>query len=187
LNDDDEHATAIAMAKRGSASAFTAIWQHFSGQVYGYVSSFGIRDADDVTSEVFLGLFQSIEHFDGDSRDFRSWLFSIAHHRCVDELRRSRRTPDLTSYEPERDRREAPSAETESLRRIEVQAGLDLVRCLPRDQRDVLMLRLVAELTVAETGHILGRSPAAVRQLQHRAIAAVRALAAPRPTEAGRV
>jgi RNA polymerase sigma-70 factor, ECF subfamily len=161
-------------ARHGSGPAFTQLWELFSGPVAGYVRGLGVQEADDVTSEVFLTAFGSIERFSGAGQQFRAWLFTIAHHRAMDDLRRRIRQPAGTEFDPVADGRQTPSAETEALERISVGECLDVLQHLPDDQRDVLLLRLVADLPVEHVATVLERSADAVRQLQHRALAALR-------------
>ena len=168
-------------ARAGSGAAFTDLWWRLSPVVAGYVRGRGVRDAEDVTSEVFLAAFRGLPGFEGDGAAFRRWLFTIAHHRAVDAVRHQARTAGDVPLETEPlDSRAgvARSAETEALGRLASQAALRLVHGLPADQRDVLLLRVVADLSVAEVAAVLERSADAVRQLHRRALARLREAAA---------
>ena len=160
-------------ALAGSRAAFGDLWRVLSPAVAGYVRGRGVRDPDDVTSEVFLAAFQRLPQFSGDGAAFRRWLFTIAHHRAVDRIRAQARR-DEVPYSPELDPRRAGDVAAEVLTRLEGERAHALLATLPADQRDVLLLRLVADLPVADVAVVLGRSPAAVRQLQVRALARVR-------------
>ena len=149
---------------------------HVSPAVAGYVRGRGVRDADDVTSEVFLAAFTGMSRFAGDGADFRRWLFTIAHHRAVDEIRRRTRRPAEVPYDADEDGRTAASAETLALLADPHGTALDLLNALPADQRDVLLLRVVAGLPVGDVAGVLSRTPAAVRQLHHRALVRLRGL-----------
>jgi RNA polymerase sigma-70 factor (ECF subfamily) len=168
-------------ARAGSGAAFTDLWRRLSPVVAGYVRGRGVRDAEDVTSEVFLAAFRGLAGFDGDGAAFRRWLFTIAHHRAVDAVRRQSRAAGDVPLEGELlDRRDgaARSAEIEALGRMAGEAALRLVHGLPADQRDVLLLRVVADLSVEEVAGVLERSADAVRQLHRRALVRLRELAA---------
>lgn len=176
----------VASARVGDQQAFARLWELLAAPVAGYVRTLGARDPDDVTSEVFLAAFRGIAGFTGDGARFRSYLFTIAHHRAVDELRARSRRGAESPYQPEDDARSADSAEQEALARL----GEDttaLVERLSPEHREVLRLRILADLPVEEVARLLGRSPGAVKQLQRRALAALRReLAADAPGEATR-
>lgn len=161
----------VDAARAGSPDAFGELWRRLSPKVTGYARGRGVADPADFTSEVFLAAFQRIDAFVGDGAAFQRWLFTIAHHRAVDDLRRrSRRGVDVV-YEPDADPRRSPSAEAGALARLGDAAALELLSDMPDDQRNVILLRVVADLSVAEVAEMLDRSPDAVRQLQRRALA----------------
>jgi RNA polymerase sigma factor (sigma-70 family) len=174
-------------ARAGSGAAFTDLWRRLSPVVAGYVRGRGVHDAEDVTSEVFLAAFRGLAGFDGDGAAFRRWLFTIAHHRAVDAVRRQSRVAGdvpLAAEVLEWRGGTVRSAETEALRRMTGEAALRLVHGLPADQRDVLLLRVVADLSVEEVAGVLERSADAVRQLHRRALVRLRELAADLGTHA---
>ena len=112
----------------------------------------------------------------GGAGGLRTFVLSVAHARMVDETRRQTRRPAPVPYEPERDRRTVASAESEALRATSDQRLLELLRQLPPDQREVLALRFVADLPLAEVAELLSRSVGAVKQLQRRGLIALREL-----------
>jgi RNA polymerase sigma-70 factor (ECF subfamily) len=164
----------VEQACAGSAVAFEAIWRTLSPVVAGYLRGRGAQDVDDLTSEVFLGAFQGLPRFEGDGAAFRRWLFTIAHHRSADDRRLRVRRSVEGSYEPETDPRRVRSAEEDALSHLTQLEVRTLLADLPEDQRNVLLLRLVADLPVSDVAAVMDRSPDAVRQLQHRALARLR-------------
>ena len=99
----------------------------------------------------------------------------MAHARLVDDLRRQSRRGSTVPYEDWHDDRTTASSEDEAvdrLRTVEVRALLD---SLPPDQRDVLLMRVVADMSLDQTAEAIGRSTGAVKQLQRRGLLAVRA------------
>lgn len=163
----------LARARDGSGEAFTTIWTDLSRPVAAYVRSRGVDEVDDVVSEVFLAVFTGLARFRGDQAAFRSWVFTIAHRRAVDVWRRrSRALPTEPLLDDDGDA--TPSAEDgalESLSRERVEAVL---ATLTDDQRDVLTLRIVADLTVEQVAAVTGKQVGAVKALQRRGLAAVR-------------
>jgi RNA polymerase sigma-70 factor (ECF subfamily) len=169
---------ALAAARRGDADAFEVLYRAFAGRVAGYLRVQGAREPEDLTSEVFLAAFRNITTFVGTEPEFRSWLFVIAHRRLLDERRRSARRPDEPIAALDDDPRSAPllprgDVEADALRVLGAQRVQAVCESLVPDQRDVLLLRLVADLTVDQVASVLGKSSGAVKQLQRRALAAI--------------
>jgi RNA polymerase sigma-70 factor (ECF subfamily) len=142
--------------------------------VAGYLRAQGAAEPDDLTSEVFLGVFRGLGAFSGSEEQFRSWVFTIAHRRLTDERRQAGRRPRTTSELAPDGGVAGPSAEQEALRRLSGERVRDLCDRLVPDQRDVLLLRLVGGLTVGEVAAALGKSEGAVKALQRRALIAAR-------------
>jgi RNA polymerase sigma-70 factor (ECF subfamily) len=164
---------AIEQARNGDARGFETLFHTFGAQVAGYLRARHVSDPDGVANEVFLRAFRTIHTFQGDEARFRSWLFTIVHHAAVDDTRRRRRRVAETSLEraPEATGGDAEADALEALSRDRVQALLGL---LSPDQREVLMLRIVADLSVDETAAVVGKSHEAVKALTRRGIAALR-------------
>lgn len=160
----------VVAARAGGDWAFARLWEELAGPVAGYLRARGVADAEDVTSEVFLAAFQGMRSFEGDGARFRSWLFTIAHHRGVDGLRRQFKAGARTPYLEELDRRTTPSAEDSSLELLQSDEVRAALGALTPEQRDVVLLRFVADLSLDEVAAITGRNTGAVKQLQRRAI-----------------
>ena len=133
-----------------------------------------MADVEDLTSEVFIAVFTGIAGFEGDERALRSWVFTIAHRRVVDTWRRAGRRPVAEPYEPVDDTRAAPSAEAEALALVGNERAMALLDLLTDTQREVLVLRIVADLSIEEVAAVTGRPPGAVKALQHRALATLK-------------
>lgn len=162
----------LAAARLGQAWALTALYRGYAGQVAGYVRARTSAEADDLVNEIFLSVFTGLSGFSGGEPEFRGWLFTIARRRIVDEFRRGSRAVATTSYERESDLRTVASAETESLDQLGEQWVRSVLDRLAPDQRDVLLLRILGDLTVEQVAASLGKSVGAVKQLQRRGVAA---------------
>src|SRR5205085_1051217 len=141
--------------------------------VVAYLRARQVSDPDGLANEVFLRAFRSIHTVRGDSDRFRSWLFGIAHNAAVDDARRRRRRVRETPLDPSHG---TAGGDVEfdagvELERERVQAMLD---GLAPDQRDVLLLRVVGDLSVSEIAAVLDKSYEAVKALQRRGLAALR-------------
>ena len=163
--------------KLGRPSAWDRCYRWLAPAVGGYLRVQGAHDVDDLTSEVFLAIFRNIDTFSGTEANFRSWVFVIAHRRLQDERRRRFRRPapaplDETAAPAD----PAADAEQAALRSLSTQRVQELCARLAPDQREVLLLRIVGDLTVDQVAEVLGKSPGAVKQLQRRGFEAVRRL-----------
>ena len=164
----------VDAARAGGDWAFARLWEDLSGPVAGYLRARGVTEVDDVTSEVFLAAFQGIASFEGDGARFRSWLFTIAHHRGVDSLRRGIKANRETGYDETLDERVVSSAEEVAMINNTAAETRAMLGRLTPEQREVLLLRFVADLSLDEVATITGRKIEAVKQLQRRGIAGLR-------------
>lgn len=142
--------------------------------VAGYLRVQGVRDHEDVTSEVFLGVFRGLAGFRGDEPAFRSWVFTIAHRRIVDDRRHRGRRPQEAPLGDGSEFVVGGDVEDEALAGLgSVWVG-EAIAELTDDQRQVVALRILAGLSVEEVATITGKRAGAVRVLQHRAIERLR-------------
>ena len=161
-------------ARSGAPWALGRLYQVFSPSVLGYLRVQGAHDPEDLTNEVFLGVLRTVGSFAGDEDKFRSWLFTIAHSRLIDDRRRRDRRPlvaDGYQGPPDGPGGDAEQEAMDRLGTLRVQA---LCNALVPEQRDVLLLRLMAGLTVEAIAEALDKSPGAVKALQRRGLANLR-------------
>lgn len=163
----------LAAARGGASWAFARLYSELAPAVAGYLRVQRAAEPEDLTSEVFLGVFRGLGSFDGTEAQFRSWVFTIAHRRLQDERRRLARQPHLATVDAEV-RAPAGDVEREALEALGEQWVVGLCARLSADQRTVLLLRVVADLTVEEVARITGKSVGAVKALQRRALGALR-------------
>lgn len=165
----------LAAARRNDQAGFTELYRCLAGRVAGYLRGSGVADADDVTNEVFLAAFGNLAGFTGGGAAFRSWLFAIASNKAVDWHRRQARRPQIdASSHAHVASVQGGDVEAEAIAALGTSAIGALLDGLTPDQRDVVLLRLVADLTLEETAETLGKPVGAVKALQHRAIASLR-------------
>jgi RNA polymerase sigma factor (sigma-70 family) len=165
----------IQQCRAGEEDAWSRVFAGLAPIVLGYLRANGAREPEDVLSETFLQVARDLGRFDGDERGFRAWVFSIAHHRLIDAQRIAARRPaDLVAEPPEPERPEvADDAETEAMARIGAEEVREVLDTLSPDQRAVLTLRILGDLTVTEVANTVGKRPGAVKALQRRGLAAV--------------
>jgi RNA polymerase sigma-70 factor (ECF subfamily) len=169
---DEAIDVAIEHAKANDARGFETLFRVFGRMVIGFLRARHVSDPDGLANEVFLRAFRTIHTFNGDETAFRSWLFTIAHHIAIDDSRRRARRIRETSL----DHVATAAGNVEDdvddqLARDRVDA---LLATLSPDQRDVLVLRVVADLSVDQTAAVLDKSYEAVKALQRRGLAALR-------------
>jgi RNA polymerase sigma-70 factor (ECF subfamily) len=164
----------LAGARAGDAAAFRSLHDDLARPVAAYLRGRGLSDVEDVVSEVFLAVFTGLARFSGGQAEFRSWVFTIAHRRLVDEWRRSGRTPTSVAWEVDLDARTSGSAEEAALASLGEARVRRLLATLSDDQREVLLLRILGDLTVEQVARAVGKREGAVKALQRRALAALR-------------
>jgi RNA polymerase sigma-70 factor (ECF subfamily) len=156
------------------AERFTAAYQQLSPAVLGYLRSHGVDDPEATTHEVFLALFRTLDRTAEGGDDVRTMTFSIAHARVVDHHRARTRRPFTVSYDPDSDPRSAPSAEESVTVKLGQHGILPLVNRLEDEQREAVLLRVVAGLTLDETAQVMSKSVGAIKQLQRRGLQSLR-------------
>ena len=162
-------------AQLGAGWARTRLYETLAGAVAGYLRVQGVREPEDMTSEVFLAVFARLSGFSGTEGQFRSWVFTIAHHKVVDERRRRSRRPDPEPLDPrESGPGAAAAAEDEAFGNLGAERVQLLLRGLTPEQRDVITLRVLADLSVEQVAATLRKPPGAIKALQRRGLDALR-------------
>jgi RNA polymerase sigma factor (sigma-70 family) len=124
-------------------------------------------------NEVLVRIFRNVDRFEGARPQFRAWVFKIARNVLVDEHRRRAARPDTVPTRP--DVLLDTATVDDELDRVDERERVEaMLHCLTDEQREVLLLRVVAGLSVDETARAMGRRPGAVRSLQHRALERLR-------------
>jgi RNA polymerase sigma factor (sigma-70 family) len=164
----------LEAARAGSEQAWAEIFEWLAPLVLGYLRANRAPEPEDTLSEAFLQAARDLQRFEGDARRFRAWLFSIAHNRLIDARRAAARRPVEPVAEPPEPVVVADAAADEALARIDREEVHRVLDRLSPDQRAVLLLRVLGELTVGEAAEALGKRPGAIKALQRRGLAAVR-------------
>jgi RNA polymerase sigma factor (sigma-70 family) len=165
-------ADVLAAAKAGGAWAWEQLFASVERQLRGYLVAQGAGDPENMAGDVLLGAVAGIGGFDGSERQFRSWIFVMAHHRLIDERRRNRRRERVTRLAPLCE--QIDDAGVDVLARLDASEWAERLARLSDDQRTVVLLRVVAGLSTDETAAVVGKRPGAVRVLQHRALGRLR-------------
>jgi RNA polymerase sigma-70 factor, ECF subfamily len=159
---------AIRAAAQGDEEAMRTVWRAHQPLLLRYLRSrLGTDDAQDVAQQVWVETARALARFEGSVEDFRRFLFAIGRRRMIDELRRrERRGPMLlTDTVPEQ------AANTNFDAADDLARAVQLVRRLPTDQADAVLLRIIADLDVVNVATIMEKSEGNVRVLVHRGLA----------------
>jgi len=161
----------VARAQEGDREALEELYLLHFDRIYSYLHmSVGNRhDAEDLTTQTFLKMLESIKRFRWQSAPFSAWLFRIAHNLAMDHFRASRRWQPEEEV-PEPPGQAEPSAELAAFQSIGRQSMLELIEDLSQDQKQVLTLKFVFNLPNGEVATILGKTEGAIKSLQHRAL-----------------
>jgi len=123
---------------------------------------------------VFLQVARDVTSFSGDEKSFRSWVFTIAHHRLIDARRHAARRPVELAAEPPEPVDRADDAADEALTRIGTEEVQRVLEAVSDEQRAVLLLRVIGDLSIEDVAKAVGKRPGAVKALQRRGLAAVK-------------
>ncbi len=164
----------IERCKQGDSQAFSAIYRHYSPAIYRYLySKVGNRqDAEELTSQTFLAVLEGLPGYRSRHK-FTGWLYTIARNKAADHFRnRDNRAEavddDFTgTFEPDLLGEMVQHERSRQLAR--------LVRRLPEEQRELLQLRYVADLTFREMGETLKRNPEGIKKAVYRLLAQLQA------------
>ena len=158
----------LAAAQAGAGWAFEVLYRDLAPAVTGYLRLHGAAEPDDLASETFLGVFTGLSGFSGDEDGLRAWVFTIAHRRLLDDWRRRSRRPQLADDPGDLGAHVGGDVEDDALERVGAETVQQMCGGLPEDQRAVLLLLILADLTVEQVAQVMGRSVASVNGLQRR-------------------
>jgi RNA polymerase sigma-70 factor, ECF subfamily len=167
---DEREATLVRRARDGDAEAFADLYECHLGQVYRY---FYYRlghheDAEDLTEQTFLKVWQAIGSYDYRGSPFAAWVFRIAHNLLVDHRRRLSPTEELDDELEVEDSAAGP--EEAAAQRLEAEELGKALRQLTDVEQSVVALRFVHGLEHRTVARIVGKSEVATRSIQSRAL-----------------
>ncbi len=169
----------VALAQKGNKEAFEELYRRYGEAIYRYLYAHlsHEQDAEDLTADVFMNLWRNLPQYrHNDKVPFYVFLYRIARNRLVDHYRKQKTmNSELSSAELDEENRETVAPPL-IIGGMEVADLHRYLLKLPVDYRTVLVLRFLNDLSHEETAQVMGKSAGAVRVLQHRALAALRAL-----------
>ena len=158
-------------ARDGHGSALGELFRELYPRILRYLRALEPGEAEDLASEAWLDLANALRQFEGDERGLRALAFTIARRRLVDLQRRRARHPAVPiDTEGVVEEGWVGDVEEEAMTALATEAALARVATLPPDQAEVILLRVLGGLPVADVARIMAKRPGAVRVIQHRAL-----------------
>ena len=177
----------VRAAQEGNLAAFGQVYEAYYLRVYRYAAARvgQSAEAEDIAQEVFLKALKSLHRFKFTGPPFAAWLFRIAHNLIIDRARHIKSASAATSGTPTSiDNALAvagdQNVEQQALLALDMEALREALGKVTKLQRQVVELRFIAGLSLAETAGVMGRKENAVKALQHSALGALRRLLASR-------
>jgi len=168
----------VQRAKQNDQQAFTQLYEAYFDKIYRYiVLKIGDRiEAEDMTQQVFLKALQSISSFKWKGYPFSAWLYRIAHNQIVDYFRKKTKRPtvELDDSLNIHDGKKESNPYSTTEQNFNMEQLFSATQRLTEAQHEVISLRFTSELSTAEVAKIMGKSPGAIKALQHSAIVALR-------------
>lgn len=167
----DQHSTeTIAKARAGDRSAIAALYRQHQAGVYRYML-YRLSDhhaAEDLTSEVFVRMIRSLGSYNAQGVPFQAWLYRIAHNLAIDYYRKNGHYRQVEFHENQVGTGADPAIAAEHTLNAELlhTALFDL----NNNQREVIVLRFIVRMPIAETAIVLQKSENAIKGLQRRAL-----------------
>jgi RNA polymerase sigma-70 factor (ECF subfamily) len=173
LNELDER-TLVERAIQRDREAFGELYDRHVVRVYRHIYYMmgNAAEAEDLSAQAFLQAWEAIHRYQIRGAPFVSWLLRIAHNLAVSHLRSKKESSELPETLVDHGRHGNP--EEELHRQLEAERVRKAILRLREEQRQVIMLRFVEDLEYREVAEIVGKSVAAVRVIQHRALNALR-------------
>jgi len=170
----DEEALALAM--QGDKQAFGDLYDKYAARIYNYIyyRTGSPLDAEDLTSRVFFRAMRHITNYTDRGVPFSAWLYRIAHNLVANWHRDSSRRQEVALEDGYQTSKGEEYPETALLENEEQNALLGLIRSLPEERQQLLILKFVEHMSNADIGAIMDRTEGAIKSLYHRTLLALR-------------
>ncbi len=166
----------LALASQGDKDAFGRLYERYAERIFNYVyyRTGNVHDAEDLTARVFQRAMNHIHNYTDRGVPFSAWLYRIAHNLVANWHRDRSRKQEIPLDDVPILHARGDHPETSLVRTEEQDALLRLIRRLPSERQNLLILKFVENMSNAEIGQIMGRSEGAVKSLYHRTLLAMR-------------
>lgn len=166
----------LARASQGDKDAFGALYERYAERIFNYVyyRTGNQHDAEDLTARVFQRAMNHIRNYTDRGVPFSAWLYRIAHNLVANWHRDRSRKQEIAIDDLPVLPTKGDHPERNLVRSQEQDALLRMIRKLPPERQNLLILKFVENMSNAEIGKIMGRSEGAVKSLYHRTLLALR-------------
>lgn len=167
---------ALALASQGDQQAFGVLYDEYAGRIYNYIyyRTGNPLDAEDLTARVFFRAMRHITNYTDRGVPFSAWLYRIAHNLVANWHRDSSRRQEVALDDGHRADKSEEHPESALMRGEEENALLALIRKLPEERQQLLILKFVEHMSNTEIGQIMDRTEGAIKSLYHRTLLALR-------------
>ena len=171
--DDD---AALTNAAQGDIEAFGVLYERYVGRIYNYIyyRTGNIADAEDLTARVFYRAMRHIGGYRDRGLPLSAWLYRIAHNVLANWHRDNSRCKEVPLDETVAGKVDGQHPEAELVQTEEREQLLRIIRCLPPDRQQLLILKFVEHMSNSEVGQIMGRTEGAIKSLYHRTLLSLR-------------
>jgi RNA polymerase sigma-70 factor (ECF subfamily) len=171
-----DEAEALARASQGDREAFGLLYERYVERIYNYVyyRTGNIHDAEDLTARVFFRAMHHIQNYTDRGVPFSAWLYRIAHNLIANWHRDRGRHQEIPIADAPTLRDQSVAPETALMVSQKNEALLHLIRRLPPERQQLLILKFADHMSNAEIGRIMRRSEGAVKSLYHRTLLSLR-------------
>ncbi len=166
----------LALASQGDREAFGQLYERYLGRIFNYVyyRTGNVHDAEDLTARVFQRAMNHIKNYTDRGVPFSAWLYRIAHNLVANWHRDRSRKQEIPLDDLPILPTKGDHPEKNLVRSQEQDALLRMIRKLPPERQNLLILKFVENMSNAEIGAIMNRSEGAVKSLYHRTLLALR-------------
>lgn len=167
---------ALNRAIQGDREAFGLLYEQYVSRIYNYIyyRIGNIHEAEDLTARVFIRAMRRIADYQNRGLPVSAWLYRIAHNLVANWHRDRGRRPEISLDDGISSTTHHEHPETSMVQNEEQEALLKIIRKLPAERQQLLILKFVEHLSNAEIGQIMGRTEGAVKSLYHRTLLSLR-------------
>ena len=173
---DSSDKEVLEKAVRGDQEAFGELYERYVGRIYNYVyyRTGNHHDAEDLTARVFFRAIRSINNYEDRGLPISAWLYRIAHNLVANWHRDKSRRPEILLEDGIGFHVPTEHPETTLMQTQEQESLIEIIRKLPADRQQLLILKFVDHMSNSEIGQIMGRTEGAIKSLYHRTLLSLR-------------
>jgi len=172
INEDE----ILLRAAQGDQEAFGQLYEHYVGRIFNYIfyRTGNPYDAEDLTARVFFRAMHHVHSYNNRGLPFSAWLYRIAHNLVANWHRDNSRRKEIPLDDSAFSWNKGDLPEIKLMQLEERERLMLVIRHLPTDRQQLLILKFVDHLSNSEIGNIMGKTEGAVKSLYHRTLMSLR-------------